>query len=107
MKNKCFFCLSEYISGHGEGSLNGTHPITFECGTYYTEEIIQSEECKKRTEKRFEVKERIGVEEYVMGMKTIEEFIESNCVLEMQDLMFPLDDDPHKQKIRSLLDKLK
>jgi len=75
MNISCTNCNSLYTNGTIEGSLTETNPLTFECGSYLDLElrVIQTEECKTKTEERFEIKTKVNPNEYIMGMKSLDD----------------------------------
>jgi hypothetical protein len=100
----CVYCNAKYISGSGEGSMYDTDPITFECGSRYVEDkVIQTEECQKIMEERFQIKANMDVTEYIMGMKDLDSVLENSPVIEMPD---PEEKDPAKKKIIDLFKRI-
>jgi hypothetical protein len=106
MNISCIFCNSLYKNGTTEGSLTETNPLTFECGTYLDFELVskQTEECKKKTEERFEIKTKVNPCDYIMGMKSLDD-MDFSIGIKAPDLSAERFN-AYQKNVNSLIDKL-
>lgn len=106
MNISCPFCNSEHKNGTIEGSLTETNPLTFECGSFFNFELItnQTEECKQKTEKRFEIKTRISSNDYISGMKTLDDM--DFCIGKKAPDLSAERLNAYQKNVKGLIDKL-
>lgn len=81
MSDRCPYCKSALVSGTPDGTLDGTNPITWECGSLInTNIIIPAEECKKRLEKLLEIKPT-PVNDYITALKKLDPLLPERVIV--------------------------
>jgi hypothetical protein len=72
MSNRCPYCKSELTSGDIKGTVDGSNPITWECGSIIDSDVIKPTDlCKERMEKRLEIKPT-PVTDYITALKNLD-----------------------------------
>lgn len=104
--HKCPFCKSILISGNVQGTLDGTNPITWDCGTNVKGNIVlPSDECKEKINKRIEIK-KTDVSEYVSMMKAIDPLLPERVVVTKEKLIHFECNEDFKPKVMEIMNKL-
>lgn len=103
---KCPFCRSILKSGTAEGTLNGTDPVTWDCGTEIKGNVVlPSDECKERINKRIEIK-NTDVSQYVSMMKAIDPLLPERVVIAKEKTVEFECNEEFKPKVLEVMRKL-